>query len=53
LIGQSDAFIAGAHASLMISAGLLLAAAAAMWCLKQGEMAHLSGSKAQALRSAK
>ena len=42
LIGQSGAFIAGAHASLMISAGLLLAAAAAMWRLK-----------AQALRSAK
>ena len=31
LAGQSDAFMAGAHASLVISAGLLLAAAAAIW----------------------
>jgi MFS transporter, DHA2 family, methylenomycin A resistance protein len=59
LIGQSGAFITGAHASLMISASLLLAAAAAMWSLKRGEMTQqMSGSKAQvskaqALRSAK
>jgi MFS transporter, DHA2 family, methylenomycin A resistance protein len=59
LIGQSGAFITGAHASLMISAGLLLAAAAAMWFLKRGETTQrMSGSKAQvskvqALRSAK
>jgi DHA2 family methylenomycin A resistance protein-like MFS transporter len=31
LIGQSDAFLAGAHESLIISAALLLAAAAAIW----------------------
>jgi MFS transporter, DHA2 family, methylenomycin A resistance protein len=31
LVGQSGAFIAGAHASLIISACLLLAAAAAIW----------------------
>ena len=31
LIGQSDGFVAGAHASLVISACLLLAAAAAIW----------------------
>jgi DHA2 family methylenomycin A resistance protein-like MFS transporter len=31
LIGQSSAFMAGTHASLMISAGVLLAAAAAIW----------------------
>jgi len=31
LAGQSNAFMAGAHASLIISAGLLLAAAAAIW----------------------
>ena len=31
LIGQSGAFIAGAHASLVISAGLLLVAGAAIW----------------------
>jgi len=31
LIGQSNGFMAGAHASLIISAGLLLAAAAAIW----------------------
>jgi DHA2 family methylenomycin A resistance protein-like MFS transporter len=35
LIGRADAFIAGAHASLIISAGLLVAAAVAIWCLKQ------------------
>jgi DHA2 family methylenomycin A resistance protein-like MFS transporter len=57
LIGQSGAFIAGAHASLMISAGLLLAATAAMWPLRE-TTPRLSGSKAQvskaqALRSAK
>jgi DHA2 family methylenomycin A resistance protein-like MFS transporter len=59
LIGQSGAFIAGAHASLMISACLLLAAAAAVWSLKRGETTQqMSGSKvqvskSQALRSAK
>ena len=31
LIGQSSAFIAGAHVSLLISAALLLAAGAAIW----------------------
>ena len=31
LVGQSGAFIAGVHASLMISACLLLAAGAAIW----------------------
>ena len=31
LIGQSGGFIAGAHQSLMISAGVLLAAGAAVW----------------------
>jgi MFS transporter, DHA2 family, methylenomycin A resistance protein len=31
LAGQPNAFMAGAHASLIISAGLLLAAAAAIW----------------------
>jgi DHA2 family methylenomycin A resistance protein-like MFS transporter len=31
LVGQSGAFIAGLHASLIISAGVLLAAAAAIW----------------------
>jgi DHA2 family methylenomycin A resistance protein-like MFS transporter len=31
LAGQADAFIAGAHASLVISAALLLAAGAAVW----------------------
>jgi MFS transporter, DHA2 family, methylenomycin A resistance protein len=31
LVGQSGAFIAGAHQSLIISAGLLLAAGAAIW----------------------
>ena len=31
LIGKSSAFMAGTHASLMISAGVLLAAAAAIW----------------------
>jgi DHA2 family methylenomycin A resistance protein-like MFS transporter len=31
LIGQSSAFMAGTHASLMISATLLLTAAAAIW----------------------
>jgi DHA2 family methylenomycin A resistance protein-like MFS transporter len=31
LVGQSSAFIAGLHASLIISAGVLLAAAAAIW----------------------
>lgn len=31
LIGQSSAFMAGTHAALMISAGVLLAAAAAIW----------------------
>jgi DHA2 family methylenomycin A resistance protein-like MFS transporter len=31
LIGQADAFMAGAHAALIISASLLLAAAAAIW----------------------
>jgi MFS transporter, DHA2 family, methylenomycin A resistance protein len=51
LIGQSGAFIAGAHASLMISAGLLFAAAAAMWRLKQDKTVRQP--KAQAFRSAK
>jgi MFS transporter, DHA2 family, methylenomycin A resistance protein len=32
LVAQSGAFMAGAHASLVISACLLLAAAAAIWC---------------------
>jgi DHA2 family methylenomycin A resistance protein-like MFS transporter len=32
LIGQADAFMAGAHASLIISACLLFAAGAAIWC---------------------
>jgi DHA2 family methylenomycin A resistance protein-like MFS transporter len=32
LAGQADAFMAGAHASLIISACLLLAAAATIWC---------------------
>jgi MFS transporter, DHA2 family, methylenomycin A resistance protein len=31
LVGRSDAFMAGAHAALIISASLLLAAAAAIW----------------------
>ncbi len=31
LIGQADAFMAGTHAALAISAGVLLAAAAAIW----------------------
>jgi DHA2 family methylenomycin A resistance protein-like MFS transporter len=31
LVGQSSAFIAGAHESLVISAVLLLAAGAAIW----------------------
>jgi MFS transporter, DHA2 family, methylenomycin A resistance protein len=31
LVGQSSAFVAGLHASLIISAGVLLAAAAAIW----------------------
>jgi len=31
LVGQSSAFIAGLHAALIISAGVLLAAAAAIW----------------------
>jgi DHA2 family methylenomycin A resistance protein-like MFS transporter len=31
LVGQSGAFIAGAHQSPIISAGLLLAAGAAIW----------------------
>jgi DHA2 family methylenomycin A resistance protein-like MFS transporter len=31
LAGQTDAFIAGAHISLVISAGLLLAAGAVIW----------------------
>jgi MFS transporter, DHA2 family, methylenomycin A resistance protein len=31
LVGQADAFMAGAHAALIISASLLLAAAAAIW----------------------
>jgi DHA2 family methylenomycin A resistance protein-like MFS transporter len=31
LVGQSSAFIAGAHEALIISAGLLLAAGAAIW----------------------
>jgi DHA2 family methylenomycin A resistance protein-like MFS transporter len=31
LVGQSSAFITGLHASLIISAGVLLAAAAAIW----------------------
>jgi DHA2 family methylenomycin A resistance protein-like MFS transporter len=48
LIGRSDAFMAGAHASLVISAGLLLAAAAAIWSLGQGRMTP-SGLKARAL----
>ncbi len=30
-VGQTNAFLAGAHASLMIAAGLLLAAGAAIW----------------------
>jgi len=38
LIGQPDTFMAGAHASLVISAGLLLAAAAAIWSLGQRKM---------------
>lgn len=39
LVGQSGAFIAGAHASLIISACLLLAAAAVIWrgASKRGE----------------
>jgi hypothetical protein len=49
-VGQSESFIAGAHASLMISAGLLLAAAAAMWSLS---VSKAQGSKVQALRNAK
>jgi DHA2 family methylenomycin A resistance protein-like MFS transporter len=48
LIGRSDAFMAGAHASLVISAGLLLAAAAASWSLRQGKMTP-SVLKARAL----
>jgi MFS transporter, DHA2 family, methylenomycin A resistance protein len=31
LVGQSGAFMAGLHASLIVSAGVLLAAAAAIW----------------------
>jgi DHA2 family methylenomycin A resistance protein-like MFS transporter len=31
LAGQSSAFMAGAHESLVISAGLLLVAGAAIW----------------------
>ena len=31
LAGQADAFMAGAHEALVISAGLLLAAAVAIW----------------------
>jgi DHA2 family methylenomycin A resistance protein-like MFS transporter len=31
LAGQTDAFMSGAHASLIISAVILLAAAAAIW----------------------
>jgi MFS transporter, DHA2 family, methylenomycin A resistance protein len=31
LVGEADAFMAGAHAALIISASLLLAAAAAIW----------------------
>jgi MFS transporter, DHA2 family, methylenomycin A resistance protein len=31
LVGQADAFMPGAHAALVISAGLLFAAAAAIW----------------------
>jgi MFS transporter, DHA2 family, methylenomycin A resistance protein len=31
LVGQSGAFMAGLHASLIISAGVLLAAGAAIW----------------------
>ena len=38
LIGQPDTFMAGAHASVVISAGLLLAAAAAIWSLGQRKM---------------
>jgi DHA2 family methylenomycin A resistance protein-like MFS transporter len=32
LVGQSSAFMTGLHTSLIISAGVLLAAAAAIWC---------------------
>jgi MFS transporter, DHA2 family, methylenomycin A resistance protein len=31
LVGRADAFVAGMHASLLISAIVLLAAAAAIW----------------------
>ena len=31
LVGHANGFVAGAHASLLISAGLLLAAATAIW----------------------
>ena len=31
LVGQANSFMAGAHAALLISAGLLLAAALAIW----------------------
>jgi DHA2 family methylenomycin A resistance protein-like MFS transporter len=31
LVGQSGAFMTGLHASLIISAGVLLVAAAAIW----------------------
>ena len=56
LVGQADAFMAGAHAALIISASLLLAAAAAIWrgtSNRASSTQQPSGSRAQALRSAK
>ena len=39
LVGQSGAFMAGLHASLIVSAGVLLAAAAAIWWGASTDMA--------------
>src|SRR5262245_23077232 len=39
LVGQPSAFMIGLHASLIISAGVLLAAAAAIWCGSSIDMA--------------
>ena len=36
LVGQSDAFVAGAHEALLISAALLLVAGAGIWCAGLG-----------------
>ena len=51
LVGRADAFVAGLHASLLISAFALLAAAAVIWF--GGEGATAERRRAQALRSAK